>query len=383
MRIALLTAHYPPAAVPCGIGDYTHCLREAFETLGHQCFIITSECSHSQEKDVYRVAGRWGARDTLAAWRILRAIKPDVVMVQYTPEHYGYGVAFKLLPLQLRWAGWRAPVVITFHTLIGGRWVAKLYAVLLSAECHGIVSIHTELSELYRRRLPWWAGKLRQIPIGANIPAPTMERGASREFLRRRLGVAQDAAILGTFGFPTPGKGLETLFQALRLLNESSVVHVVCVGAMREEDRAYRTHLESLARRLEIDRRLHWLGELPEEEASNLLAGADVYVVPYDEGASLRRGTLMAGFRIGVPIVTTAPRYPDPSLRPGETILAVPPRAPEALAECIRDLLADPGTHEKLRQGVSRIVGRFEWKTIAEEHVQFAMHLRKQLKLPV
>ena len=89
----------------------------------------------------------------------------------------------------------------------------------------------------------------------------------------------------------------------------------------------------------------------------------------------------MAGFRIGVPIVTTAPRYPEPSLRPGETMLAVPSQAPQALAECIRDLLADPELQERLRRWMARVVGRFGWDTIAEEHVQFAVQLRKQLKL--
>lgn len=382
MRFALVTAHYQPATVVCGVGDYTRYLRQALERLGHQCFILTSSSSRSDEKDIYRVFSRWGTRDLITAQRTLRAVHPDVVIMQYTPEQYGYGFMFKLLPLRLTRAGMCPLFVTTFHTLVGGRWIAKVYAALLAAESHGVVSSHEELSGLYRRRFPWWAWKLREIPIGANIPAPTKERGVAREGLRRQLGLAPDTPVLGTFGFPSPGKGLETLFQAVHLLNDSSVVHLLCVGETRVEDRRYRTELEGLAQRLKLDQRIHWLGRVPEKEVADLLLGADAYTVPYDDGASLRRGTLMAGFQIGIPIVTTAPRYADPSLRPGETILSVPPRSPEALAHCIRSLLADPALQERLRQGMGKVAGRFDWNAIAGQYVQFALQLRAQRQVP-
>lgn len=378
MRMAFITAHYQPATVACGVGDYTRCLRRALEGLGHSCSVLTSASSRSQEKDVYRVSGEWGARDLLAAWRILRAVNPEVMLLQYTPEHYGYGLVFKLLPALVRLRQRDTVVVTTFHTLVGGRWIAKVSAVLLAAQSHGVVSAHAELSELYRRRLPWWARKLHEIPIGANIPAPLLERKLARQGLRRRLGVASETVILGTFGFPSPGKGLETLLQAVRLLNESSAVYLACVGETRAEDRPYRAALESLARRLKIDARVHWLGGLPEEDVADLLLGADAYVVPYDDGASLRRGTLMAGFRIGVPIMTTQPRYPDPALQPGETILAVPPRSPEALAQCIAQLLADPQLQDRLRKGMAAAGSRFDWEAIARQYVKFITHLRTQ-----
>jgi glycosyltransferase involved in cell wall biosynthesis len=382
MRFALVTAHYQPATVVCGVGDYTRCLRQALERLGHQCSVLTSSSSQSDEKDIYRVSGRWGTRDLIKARRTLRAVHPDVVIMQYTPEQYGYGVMFKLLPLQLAWGGMSPLFITTFHTLVGGRWIARVYAALLAAESHGVVSCHKELSGLYRRRLPWWAWKLREIPIGANIPVPTMERGAAREGLRRRLGLAPHTPVLGTFGFPSPGKGLETLFQAIRLLNDSSVVHLVCVGETREEDRRYRSELDALAQRLKLDQCLHWLGRVPEREVADLLLGADAYIVPYDDGASLRRGTLMAGFQIGIPIVTTAPRYADPSLRPGETILSIPHKSPEALAHCIRSLLADPALQARLRQGTGKVASQFDWNTIAEQYVQFAMQLQAQRQRP-
>ncbi len=380
MRIALITAHYPPATIPCGIGDYTRCLREALESLGHQCLVITSVHCRSREKNVYPLALDWGFVDSLKVWRCFRYERPDAVFVQYTPEHYGYGLAIKLLPFIVRGTQRDTALVTTFHTLVGGRWVAKPYAVLLVAGSRGVISIHRELSDLLRRRLPWCTNKMREIPIGANIPEPAMERTAARQHLRRRLGLKGEAQILGTFGFPAPGKGMETLIHAMRYLKDSTATYLLCIGETREGDRAYRADLEGLAQRSGVADRIHWLGGVTAQEASNLLAGADAYVVPYDEGASLRRGTLMAGFRIGVPIITTTPRYPDPALNSGETVLAVPPRAPEALADGIRRCLADSRLRDRLRQGMAAVSARFDWLAIAAEHVEFIQQLGKPKK---
>jgi glycosyltransferase involved in cell wall biosynthesis len=369
MRIALITANYQPATAPCGVGDYTRCLREALEALGHQGLVLTSVRTRTTEQDVHRLPGRWDSHDTLAAWRILRAARPDAVLLQYTPEHYGFGLAFKLLPLLLRWGAAAPRTVTTFHTLIGGRWVSRPYAALLAATSRLLISTNGELTDLFRRRLPWWRAKLHEIPIGANIPAPRLGPAAARQRLRRSLGLETEAPVVATFGFPAPGKGLETLFRALRRLGDNRPVHLTCIGETREQDRAHRAQLETLADQLGLGGRVHWTGAVPDQDAADLLSGADAYVVPYDEGASLRRGTLLAGFRVGVPVVTTTPRYPDPALRSGETILAVPPRSPEALAQGIQGLLGDPGLQERIRQGMRAVQSRFEWPAIAAAHV--------------
>ncbi len=368
MRIALLTAHYQPARTACGVGDYTRCLRHAFERRGHDCLILTSASTRTGEKDVHRLSGRWDLRDLSRAVDILTAARVDLVIMQYTPEQYGYGLLFKLLPIRLRMARPSAVFITTFHTLVGGRSIAKASALLLAASSHVAVSIHAELSDLYRRRLPWWSHKLREIPIGANIPDPTIDTETAKAGLRARLGLAAKTPLLGTFGFACPGKGLETLFHALHALNQSREVHLLCIGEDRAEDVAYRCTLKELEGRLGLGPRVHWLGGLSGEEVANLLLGVNAYVVPYDDGASLRRGTLMAGFQVGVPIVTTIPRYPDDALRSGETVLAVPTQSHEALAHSITALLADPILQQKLRDGMTSVSARFGWDAIAAQH---------------
>lgn len=376
MRMALLAAHYQPALVPCGVGDYTRCLREALEQQGHECAVITSVRSCSQESHVHTVADRWGLIDCVRVWTALRELRPDTLVVQYTPEQYGFGVAFKLLPLLVRWTQWRMTVITTFHTLVGGRWIAKPNALMMAVGSHGLISVHAELSELFQWHLPWWSGKLREIPIGANVPAPSFSREAARHVLCHRLGLDDRATLVGTFGFAAAGKGWDTLFQAMQDLQASRSVQLVCIGAIREEDRPYRSGLDGLAHRLGIADQVHWLTDLSAQDVTNCLAGLDAYVVPYDDGASLRRGTLMAGFQAGVPIVTTTPRYGDPCLSHGKTVLLVPPQSPKALSQALRDLLDDDRLQRRLCQGAAAVAERFQWKGIAQRHIELAQSLR-------
>ena len=375
MRLVLITSNYQPATVVCGVGDYTRCLRHALESLGHHCAVITSARTRTTEAEVYRLPGTWGPRDTLTARRIVASLAPDAVFLQYTPEHYGFGVAFKLLPLLLRLFQRPPRIVTTFHTLVGGRWISRPYAALLAAISHGIISTNAELTDLFRRRLPRWTGKLREIPIGANIPVPQLNRDDARRRLHDYLGIDSGVPIIGTFGFPAPGKGLDTLLQAVRQLHDPPSVHLLYIGETRAEDESYQAWLADLAGQLGVADRVHWVGALPSQDVSDLLSGSDAYVVPYDDGANLRRGTLMAGFQAGLPIITTTPRYADPALRPGETILSVPPQSPEALAERIRSLLADAAIQDHLRNEALALRHRFEWRAIAQQHVELIEHL--------
>jgi len=379
MRLVLITADYPPSAVPCGVGDYTRCLREALEGLGHLVEVFTStRCAGGP--GIHRLADGWGPGALCRALAVLRHTRPDAAFLQYTPEHYGFGCSFKLLPFLARVATPRTLVVTTFHTLVGGRRISKPNAVLVAAGSQGLVSTHAELTALFHKRLPRWSRKLHEIPIGANLPAPAVDRESARRDLRHRLSLRGPVTSVATFGFPAPGKGLETLLEAVSLLGEAT--HLVCVGQTRGEDRAYRARLESLVAGLGVTRRVHWLGGLPAQEVADLLSGADMYAVPYDEGASLRRGTLLAGFRLGLPLITTTPRTREPALLPGETILSVPPRSPEALAAAIRSLEADPELCDRLRRGGQAVAARFDWPVIAARHIELLEGLRGRTGAP-
>jgi glycosyltransferase involved in cell wall biosynthesis len=86
--------------------------------------------------------------------------------------------------------------------------------------------------------------------------------------------------------------------------------------------------------------------------------------VPFDDGASIRRGSLMAGLVQAVPVLSTTPAVPSAYLGDGNLAL-VPPRDAEALARRIRRLLDDPGEAGRLAAAAGALADRFTWPAIA------------------
>src|SRR6267142_2076925 len=186
---------------------------------------------------------------------------------------------------------------------------------------------------------------MTEIPIGSNIAtAPAGDRLVTRA----ALGVPARAPLLAPFGIVYQGKGLETLLEALAILKSAQPqARLVVVGDTREPERAYRADLEALAVRLGVARAVTWTGRRPAGDVSRILGAADVFVAPFDEGASLRRGSLMAGLAHGLPVVSTATAVASPYLRDGDNIALVPPRDAAALAARLAaSLRRDQGSSE-------------------------------------
>jgi glycosyltransferase involved in cell wall biosynthesis len=114
-------------------------------------------------------------------------------------------------------------------------------------------------------------------------------------------------------------------------------------------------------------------GRLPPAELSAALLACDVIALPYRDGASLRRGTLMAAIAHGLPIVSTrglaavgAEDVDAPLLlRDGEHLLRVPPDDPAALAGAIAHLADDPGLRARLAANAGAVAARVAWPEIA------------------
>jgi polysaccharide biosynthesis protein PslF len=115
-------------------------------------------------------------------------------------------------------------------------------------------------------------------------------------------------------------------------------------------------------------------GALPGERVGEYLAAADAIVLPYRDGASWRRGSLIAALAAGVPVITTTPQpgYDAgghlPSLRNGESALLVPPGDAEALAGGIDRVLGDAPLRGRLSAGALALAEAFDWARIARRH---------------
>jgi len=358
---------YPPQDVTCGVGDYTRCLAEELARQGEDVVVLTS--------DRYRgeVHGPVTVLPEVRDWTIGEALRltssavsppVDLIHLQYTPDLYGQGMGFTFLPVVARIRS-GPPAVVTFHTLVGGSLWSRVVAPVLLLTARWSISANEEVSAMIHRRLPWLAGRCTEIPIGANIP--TNPAGAPR-VSRAALGLPQEGPLLVHFGLLYPGKGLETLFAALsQLLCVQPHVTLVVVGDNRIENMGYLEDLKALAERLGVASSIMWMGHRSGDEVSRILSAADLFVVPYDDGISIRRGSLMAGLAHGCPVVSTVSSLPSAYLRDGDNIALVPPKDAAALASRIVSLLAQPEEAACLGKAALALAERFTWPVLAKE----------------
>ena len=179
---------------------------------------------------------------------------------------------------------------------------------------------------------------LRDKLVGAGVPesrlhvirnawAPSAP-GYTRQQARERLGLPQDAWIVGWVGRLSPEKGPDSFLDALAMgpWQASIVGEGSAGGALRQQ-----------ARVLGLDDRIRWHGLVP--AAGRLVGAFDLLVL-----SSRTEGTpivLFEAMDAGVPIVATSVGG-VPDVLGSDTALLVPPAHPRALANAIQAVFDDP-----------------------------------------
>ncbi len=387
MRIGLITGEYPPDRG--GVGDFTHHLGRSLSTLDHEVHVLTSvPQSHTEAQEpsrptgtargvsVHRVLEDWG----FGCWRRIlawsRSLELDVLDIQYQAAAYAMHPAINFVPRRRR----RPILAVTFHDLkvpylfpkAGPlrRWMVYL----LARRADGVIVTNREdqltLSDL--KPLP---ANLARIPIGSNIPLH-LPRDYDRAVERANRGVGRDDILLGYFGFLNQSKGGETLIEMLHLLVEEGMpAHLLKIGGRAGSsdptNRAYADRIDALIATYGLQERVHWTGYVRAEEVSASLMAVDLCVLPYRDGVSFRRGSLLACLTHERAIITTRPAVALPEVKNGENMLMVEPENSTALARAVRQVVSDPTAQAQLEAGARSLASHFTWDQIATRTVQF------------
>jgi glycosyltransferase involved in cell wall biosynthesis len=336
MRIVLLSAEYWPT--PGGVGDYTQRLGAALALRGEQVTIWTLReqrlvaLDPSDGRNPSAVFGpadwRWNCWPAIA--NAVRRIQPDVLHIQYQTGAYGMHPAINLLPWRIGRMPQRPRVVVTAHDLLlpylfpkAGfvrNWVTRR---LFEDSAATIVTNTDDLACLVGSQptpSPTNAARFtghvkttpQLIPIGSNI-AVDPPAGYDRTAWRAHLGITPAETLVAFFGLISPTKGLDVLLDALQRLPEQFRLLIVGGEAPAAQDRAYAVALRARIAEPAWRGRVIITGQCPEQEVSAHLLAADLAALPFGDGASFRRGSLLAALAHGLPVVTTAaPQNQEP-----------------------------------------------------------------------
>jgi glycosyltransferase involved in cell wall biosynthesis len=358
MRVQIVdpAAYTPP---------YDHALAGALARAGADVELITCRFPYGPvpQEEGYEVRELFYRRSSRAGIgprrrRLLRAAEhiPDMRRYRRVAEqadliHYQWlpipGLDRRLLPP-------RRPRVYTMHWRLpeAGSRIGRTLTRLL-AEMDAVV-VHSEHG---RRRLEADFGvateRLRVIPHGAfdyltrqpeEVPLP--------EELRET-----EAPVILAFGLIRPYKGTDVLLEAFRRI-EGAELWIAGMPRMPMDE------LRDLAARAPgtvrfVDR------FIPDAEIPAFMRRADLAVLPYRNIE--QSGVLYTALAFGRPLVlSSVGGFPEIAARGAARL--VPPDDPDALAETMRELLADPAATEALGAAATREAATtYSWDRIADQ----------------
>jgi glycosyltransferase involved in cell wall biosynthesis len=265
--------------------------------------------------------------------------------------------------------------VVTFHDLRvpylfpkAGR-LRELAVNFMARRADGAIATNIADYEVLNSRL---VSPVTQIPIGSNIATYTPNHIEIAE-VREQLGLNENQYLLGYFGFLNESKGADLLLSAMSNLDQR--YHLVFIGgqtgASDPTNAAFLQQTKHLIDELGLSNRIHWTGFLSDVRVSTYLHASNLMVMPYRDGASLRRGTLMAALAHGRPLITTDPAEPTPELEHGQNIWLVPPGNEPALTRAIETLAGDPTLCSTIGHGAQKTAALFTWDKIANQTLTF------------
>jgi len=397
MRVVMVAGTYRPER--CGVAHYTSRLRGALDERGVSSVVLTTReaARGSEDQRVKGVVSGWGMWDLPGLVRAVRRERPDVIHVLHAAGTYGFKRAVFLLPPLLRAAGCRAPLVTTVHEY--GWWEWEPRGVLpgavealktwgqrrgvwdredgfLLTGSDALLTTNTHAEAAITDRLPWLVPRLRRVPLVANVDIAPVAPDVARDEARSRYGWPLDAQVVSYFGFLHPVKGIETLLEAhKRVLRSRPRARLLLIGgaeslALGDEAAWYWNELHTLITKLGLNGTVAMTGYVPEEDASWLLSGADIGVLPFNEGVTLKSGTLLAMLAHGLPVVATRPDPPEPDLTDGRLVRLVERRDASGLAFTLSELLADARQRKSLGEAGRAYTRDLSWPAIAERHLE-------------
>jgi glycosyltransferase involved in cell wall biosynthesis len=370
MRTAIVST-YPPRA--CGIGAFSADLRATLTGTGSvtvaDLVAVVNEPSSPQRRGLLATIAQSVRGDYVRTARMLGRLDVDVVLLQHEYGIFGGRDGEYVLSFAQELA---QPLVVTLHTVLSEPTPHQeevLTALCAEAELV-IVMTDTALRFLVESgTCP--EEKVRVVPHGA--PARIAERAASDVRTPRSTEPDLDSPFrLSTFGLISPGKGLETVLDALPAMIERHPGIVYTIAGRTHPDVSRR---EGERYRLTLERRVHELGLggvvefddrfLSVDELSDLLAATDVFVTPYVNREQIASGALTFALAAGCAVVSTPYWYAEDMLASAAGEL-VPFRDPEALADAVCKYVERPDLLKAARGESQRIGSTLAWPAVAE-----------------
>ncbi len=385
MNVCFVTPEYFP--ISGGTGAYVYYLSHSLQKVGHNVHVVARDNQDSEKVvngiDVHYIKGVGNALTRY--WRFARSASKKIEELN---NKIGFDVIHANLPLVPSFAipknaskalvcavhsTWKGEAIVTKRdnpknlnpnekSMLRFNYLLRSYEKKLMNRSDALIAVSkytvNELTELYGID----EKKIHVIYNGVDIqrfkPRP------DRAELRREFGLEEDKKIVLFVGRLYHRKGLEILLRSIPpLLQEFSDVKFVISGTgFKEKEES----LRNLAKELDIEDHVTFLGYVPDEKLPSLYSASDIFVLPaiYENFPF----AILEAQATGLPVISTKVGGIPEFLVDNENGFVIDPRDSTQLTQRVLTLLQDPKLAKDMgNRGRKLIEEKFAWRLITSQ----------------
>ena len=299
MNVCFVTPEYFP--ISGGTGAYVYYLSHSLQKLGHNVHVVARDKQDSEKKiDGIEVHYIKGIGNVLTRyWRFARSASKKIEKLN---KKIGFDVIHANLPLVPSFAipkdsakalvcavhsTWKGEAIVTKRdnpkelnpnekSMLRFNFMLRSYEKKLMKRSDALIAVSKytvdELTELYGIKKE----KIHVIYNG--VDTEKFKPRSNRAELRREFGLEEDKKIVLFVGRLYHRKGLEVLLRSIPpvLKDFSNVKFVISGKGFKKKEE----NLRKLAKQLDIEDHVTFLGYVPDEKLPNLYSASDVFVLP-------------------------------------------------------------------------------------------------------
>ncbi|MBN1426962.1 MAG: glycosyltransferase [Anaerolineae bacterium] len=379
-KIALVGNHLPRH---CGIATFTTDLLTALAAEAPEIEFWGVVMNDTPEGYRYPSQVRFEVNQrTLSDYRLaadfLNMSQVDVVCLQHEFGIFGGDNGTYILDML---ANLRMPSVTTLHTVLQTPTAGQITIIRRIAQISDRIVVMSRRSEAVLREV-YNIPQDKVVLIHHGIPdVPFVDPN----YYKDQFGV-EGRKVLLTFGLLSPGKGIETVLDALpKVVEQNPDVVYIVLGAThphvkKEQGEGYRLSLQRRARDLGIEKHLIFHNRFVDlAELCAFLGATDVYVTPYLNREQVVSGTLAYALGAGKATVSTPYWYAEEMLAEGRGRI-IPFQDAEALASQVNDLFTKEVERHAMRKRAYTFCRDMIWSKVARRYLDLFSVVKQERK---
>jgi len=308
--------------------------------------------------------------DILAA---ARAEKPDVTIIQHSPDLFGNDNRLPDLVKGLKALG--AHPVVNSHSTYPQKWRSGIKPGGNAAAFDRALAEHASLMTVHSRRM-------KQDLIDRGIAAELVEviPHGSKAMVqcdpaesRTKLGIPVDAKVVLFFGFVWLGKGIDFLLDVFaRVARDVPEAFLYVGGHTRQQIFAsYMSYLKLRAALLGIRKRSRFSGGfVPEDMVPTVYSAADVVALPYRQDYSSVSGVVHQTAGMGKLMLCSRIAKFDEVYDSVDPAITVGAHDKDAWVAAMKRLLTDAAWQAEIAQKIRKFGEDTRWDNVGKMHLQ-------------